>query len=314
MASNPTIEGVLISQLESWKFDSTSCQNPEVALDILLEGSEAGQPFWMAILDTTIGTEEIFRLARRIKSESPLSPIHLIGLTSALHHEDLGQAGFTSWIRKPYRKSKLYDVIAEVATDGRKCEEVEGEKCSPQSDLAFKGHRILAAEDNTVNQELVRVILEGLGCRVHAVASGLEAVEAFRREDYDLILMDCQMPGMDGFEATKKIRELEEILRSKKGREGIPIVALTAHAMRGDRERCLAAGMVDYISKPFKREQLVSVLRRWIDKPRTSKTTLPRIEPASPQEEDLTAEDSQILPEATTQADFPTRDGGESVG
>jgi CheY-like chemotaxis protein len=124
------------------------------------------------------------------------------------------------------------------------------------------GARILLAEDNPVNQEVALGMLENLGCTAELAASGLEAVEAALRAGFDLILMDCQMPGMDGYEATQRIREHEQAAGGKK--EPTPIIALTAHAMQGDREKCIAAGMDDYLTKPFNLEQLSAALHRWL--------------------------------------------------
>jgi len=129
-------------------------------------------------------------------------------------------------------------------------------------------YRVLLAEDNPVNQEVAREILEGLGCIVDVAANGREAVEAFVSKPYDLIFMDCQMPEMDGYEATRIIREREksELTESENGGPGRPhitIIALTAHALQGYREECLSAGMDDYLSKPFRTEQLEEILNHW---------------------------------------------------
>jgi CheY-like chemotaxis protein len=121
--------------------------------------------------------------------------------------------------------------------------------------------RVLLAEDNPVNQEVEKLVLEALGCHVDVVENGLLAVEAVSGGEYDLVFMDCQMPEMDGYEATKKIRELESVDGEEIRR--VAIVALTAHAMEGDREYCLEAGMDDYLSKPFNPGQMETILKRW---------------------------------------------------
>ena len=125
----------------------------------------------------------------------------------------------------------------------------------------FDAH-LLLAEDNPVNQEVARNMLENIGCRVEVVDNGREAVAAASRTRFDLILMDCQMPRMDGYQATESIRRREEAENEPGNR--LPIIALTAHAMEGDRERCLAAGMDDYLAKPFTQKQLAEVLERWL--------------------------------------------------
>jgi CheY-like chemotaxis protein len=133
--------------------------------------------------------------------------------------------------------------------------------------------RILVAEDNPINERLLLAQLRKLGYEARAVASGFAAVEALRQEKYDLVLMDCQMPEMDGFEATRRIRE--------SGRPQVPIVAVTASAMTGDRERCIREGMDDYLSKPMELCQLAEVLARWLPEP-AARDTFPTAEPAAP--------------------------------
>ena len=128
---------------------------------------------------------------------------------------------------------------------------------------ALRNARVLLAEDNPVNQVVASNMLGNLGCRVEIVGGGREAVEAIRKAGFDLILMDCQMPEMDGYEATERIREVERARSA--GGTATPIVALTAHTMDGDRDRCLAAGMDDYLAKPFTQDQLREVLRRWLE-------------------------------------------------
>jgi CheY-like chemotaxis protein len=130
----------------------------------------------------------------------------------------------------------------------------------------FHGALVLLAEDNPVNQVVALHMLENLGCQVETVADGREAVEAVLETGFDLVLMDCQMPEMDGYAATALIREQG---RAEGGEAAsTPIIALTAHAMDGDRDRCLAAGMDDYLAKPFTQDQLSEVLRRWMKQPR----------------------------------------------
>jgi CheY-like chemotaxis protein/HPt (histidine-containing phosphotransfer) domain-containing protein len=264
VASNPTSLEVLRAQLISWRLSPSCCDNPERACEILRDAVLEGQPFQMAMLDMNSDEINGSELAQLIKSDPSLSSIHLIALTSICHQDDLQQAEFTSWIRQPYRKSQLWNVIVGIATEGTNFEQKRGEKRSALSDVTFQGSRVLVAEDNQVNQVLAREMLKALGCATQIVPSGVEAIKVFKEGDYDLILMDCQMPRMDGFETTQKIRELEEIMRSKQSAQRVPIVALTAHAMKGDRERCLAAGMDDYLSKPFKQSDLAEVLDRWL--------------------------------------------------
>jgi len=141
----------------------------------------------------------------------------------------------------------------------------EGESSDvPVNNGKFSAFRVLLAEDNPVNQALGTAMLEYFGCRTDVAEDGLEALEALTAERYDLILMDCQMPRMDGYEATREIRKRESPGTGESGSRRIPIVALTAHALEGDREICLKAGMDDYLSKPYKSDELYSVLARWL--------------------------------------------------
>jgi two-component system, sensor histidine kinase len=147
------------------------------------------------------------------------------------------------------------------ATTGHRTPVSEASSESPRRQL-FRQARVLLAEDNPVNQEVGRLILESLDCDVTVVESGDQAVEAVFSETFDLVFMDCQMPGLDGYEATRLIRKQEEVLFVS--RQAIPIVALTAHALEGDREHCLAAGMDDYLSKPFNAAQIATILNKWV--------------------------------------------------
>jgi signal transduction histidine kinase/CheY-like chemotaxis protein len=168
---------------------------------------------------------------------------------------------FTAWLNKA-DVSQMDDDLTIRMTGTRRAMDAGHEK---RADVVFDAH-LLLAEDNPVNQEVARNMLEDLGCRVEVVDNGRQAVEAVSRTRFDLILMDCQMPGMDGYEATALIRERERPVDNEK--DSTPIIALTAHAMEGARERCLAAGMDDYLAKPFTQEQLTEVLERWLKRPR----------------------------------------------
>jgi two-component system sensor histidine kinase/response regulator len=163
-----------------------------------------------------------------------------------------------SYIAKPLKPSKLFDTLSNLLKF-QQDQKRTWRSWELRPTGSFPG-RILLAEDNLVNQEVALGMLESLGCQVDIVADGPSALKALARGGYDLVLMDCQMPEMDGYDTTKAIRQREK----EQGDGHIPIVALTAHAMEGDREICLDAGMDDYLSKPFTKESLQHILRKWL--------------------------------------------------
>jgi len=197
----------------------------------------------------------------RIKADPAISQTLMMLLTSMGSQGDepqLKELGFAAYLTKPIKQSQLFDAIAELLRP----EEGELPAAQPRApEPAATGNkqptRILLVEDNAVNQRLALRLLEKAGYQVEAVGHGRAACAALREQPYDLVLMDIQMPEMDGYEATSAIREFEG------GRRHTPIIAMTAHAMKGDRERCLAAGMDDYLTKPLKLEELLVTVARW---------------------------------------------------
>ena len=187
-------------------------------------------------------------------------------MTSIGHRGDaqrLEQIGFSAYLTKPLHKRQLWESLSLLM--GQECR--TGDKCDlplitrhKVAESQKNRLRILLAEDNAVNRMVAISMLKKMGYRVDAVANGQEAVNALALVPYDLVLMDCQMPEMDGFEATRIIRNDHTVMH----RANTPIVALTAHAMEGDRQRCLDAGMSDYLSKPFRPADLAAVLDRWL--------------------------------------------------
>ena len=180
----------------------------------------------------------------------------LSSLGDQLHHGKPGGAHIAACLSKPVKQSVLFDCLANVVSDEAGNQPDGGGFCDHVIS-APKQFRILLAEDNPVNQKVTLAQLRRLGYEADAVPDGKKAVEALRQMTYDLILMDCQMPNLDGYEATAVIRDREP------GARHIPIVALTANALSGEREKCLAAGMDDYLSKPVKLEDLAGILEKW---------------------------------------------------
>jgi CheY-like chemotaxis protein len=271
---NATNRAILERQLASWGMRSVSAADGPCALELL---SRAGEPtFDLAILDMQMPGMDGLELARAVRSDPTMRAVPLILLSSMGLRglfEEARRAGIAACLTKPVRQSHLYDCIASVLASGedrllRAGDTVDGRlstrpprrvAASPRPvEVAGARARVLVAEDNVVNQKVTCRMLEQLGYRVDVVSDGIEVLEALTRIAYGAVLMDCQMPEMDGFEATSRIRELE-------GRgQHTPIIALTANALQGERERCLAAGMDDYVSKPVKMDALASVLQRWV--------------------------------------------------
>lgn len=194
-----------------------------------------------------------------------LGDLRLIAMTSSPLRGDgtnLREESFAGYINKPVQPSTLYDIVAEVLrpppVGGAVKVLVTRHTLSEQRLVKSRESRVLLAEDNPVNQRIVIRLLEKLGVPADVVGNGREAVDAMTKRTYDLVLMDCQMPEMDGFEATAIIRNNERNDRHT------PICALTANAMEGDRERCLAAGMDDYVSKPVGLDELKARVDRWL--------------------------------------------------
>ena len=269
---HPLSRNALLSQLEVWKARVVGVTSGAAALAHMELAAKAGEPVELLIFDRKIAPNALeFAATLRRNTRIPRPSIIVLGTIDNL--AETGQwfdAGISSYLSKPVRQSELYDAIADALDLTRPLTETMQEMAlqTTRASLPRFSARVLAAEDNPVNQELVRLLLENLGCRVTLVGNGQEAVTAITDlpldallDPFDLVLMDCQMPLMDGFAATAAIREYElrENISSR-----IPIVALTANALEGDRERCLAAQMDDYLAKPFTQRQLAATLERWL--------------------------------------------------
>jgi CheY-like chemotaxis protein/HPt (histidine-containing phosphotransfer) domain-containing protein len=208
------------------------------------------------------------QLARAIKANPAISATRLILLSSVGKRgegEEARMAGIKSCLTKPVRQSELYHTIATVMGASAGAEMPREKQLVTRYSLREKRARllprVLLAEDNPVNQKVATVMLEKLGYRVDVAVNGVEALEALSQSSYAMVLMDVQMPEMDGYEATAEIRRREEPVDRH-----TPIIAMTANAMQGDREKALESGMDDYLSKPVKREELSEVLKRWMQR------------------------------------------------
>jgi PAS domain S-box-containing protein len=286
---NETNRNIVHHQVTSWGMKNGSAEDGPSALEMLRSAAERGESYDLTILDMQMPKMDGLELAQKIKAEPSISSTKLIMLSSIGQRgegEKARQAGIEAYLTKPVRQSQLYDALATVMGTPEEAEAPEEEEKERQlvtrhslKEAKDRSRvRILVAEDNQVNQKVAVKMLERLGYRADVAANGLEAIEALSRIPYSAVLMDVQMPEMDGYEATAGIRRREKS-------EGLrtPVIAMTANAMQGDRERALEAGMDDYISKPVKSEELGAVLERWLsrDEEEEKSGTTPALEPSN---------------------------------
>jgi CheY-like chemotaxis protein/HPt (histidine-containing phosphotransfer) domain-containing protein len=261
---NATNREILHYQLLAWKIQNASTSGGEEALKVLREAAAAGNPFNFVILDMQMPVMDGVMLARAIKSDPTIANTKLIMLSSLgeqLEQEELRAVGINACLVKPAKQSCLFDCIADALGAQRAASAIPAAKENTTAPQMPHKARILLAEDNTINQDVALGQLDRLGYTADVVANGREALEALERVRYDIILMDCMMPEMDGYEATKKLREGER--QNPKGHRRAHIIAMTANAMQGDREKCIVAGMDDYVSKPVKIADLRRAIEKW---------------------------------------------------
>lgn len=263
---NAASRDALRDQITAWQIHCATAHSAEQALDAMSAAATAGTPFTVVLVDWNIPGAGGIEFARQVDAARRIRGTRLVLLAPANETTEgivSDAQRFAALVIKPPRQAPLFDALAHaidapLLIDARRREVRD---IPPQSDLRAKNLRVLVAEDNPVNQELTLNLLELAGCAVTLTSNGQEALDACQHESFDLILMDCQMPGMDGYEATQAIRRHE----SNHGKLPTPIIALTANAVDGDRDKCIAVGMNDYLSKPFTRQQLGEMLTKWSD-------------------------------------------------
>jgi two-component system, sensor histidine kinase and response regulator len=235
----------------------------EAALAALDEAQRAGRPFPIMLLDASMPGLDGFAVSERIKRQPGYPPVTIIMLTTFGYRDDAARCrelGISTHLAKPLKPSDLFDMIANVmGCDSQAPAAPVPRHSEHESHDQRASAIILLAEDNPVNQRFACRLLEKLGHKVTVADNGVEALTALKHSHFDLVFMDMQMPIMDGIETTQAIRA-----REVDSGQRIPIVALTANAIADDRERCRAAGMDDYLTKPFSMPQLTAVLKRWL--------------------------------------------------
>lgn len=263
---NATNRMALRYQLDTWGVVNDLADSGKEALAMLRETRKAGLSYDIALIDMCMPDMDGLELAEIIKSNPALgSPktVILSAIGDIMSTEEIHARGVTEIHNKPVRQSALYECIRRLVGKGGSATKAQDMGIDAPRKLPAS---ILLVEDNLVNQEVARHILEKIGCDVDIACNGREAVRAASAKNYDLIFMDCEMPEMDGFEATQAIRKSGELKASARiaAQPRTPIVALTAHAIDGVRDKCISAGMDDYMTKPFRIEQIRDCLCRWL--------------------------------------------------
>ena len=271
---NETNRLVLASQLRVWDIDVDVASGAEEALDRMRRMSDGGLvPYDMAVLDMAMPGTDGLDLARMIAADPALGAPRLLLLSSVSVEADVAaEAGFVANLTKPVRLSSLYDALVRAVSPDTP--EAKGEALGPAVPAGSRG-TLLIVEDHAINQEVARGMVARLGYSSDVAGDGVEALAALELRAYDAVLMDCHMPEMDGYQATAEIRRREE------GGAHVPVIAMTAGAMVADRERCLGAGMDDYLSKPVKTSELEAMLNRWVPSTRAPDPVDP-VDPVDP--------------------------------
>jgi CheY-like chemotaxis protein/HPt (histidine-containing phosphotransfer) domain-containing protein len=289
---NATNREVLHAQLQAWGVRMGEAPDGPLALQALYLARDAGDPCSVAILDMQIPGMDGAALARAIKADEKLKGTRLVLFSSLGQRGDarrMQEIGFAAYLMKPIRHSELLDCLSAVLS-GTVAAEPEQPLVTRHTirEMRRGAVRILLAEDNITNQQVALGILKKLGLRADAVANGAEVLKALETLPYDLVLMDVQMPEMDGLEATQHIRNPESVVQNHQ----VPIIAMTAHAMQGDREKCIEAGMNDYVAKPISPQALVDALDKWLPKEKEPESPLSNKESPTVKVNDKTAPNS----------------------
>lgn len=279
--------------MAAWNVESESTGSGIDALAALRQAAAVGNPFELAVLDMHMPGMDGLTLSKVISKDVEIAGVRRIMLSSIcdyLNARDYQAAGISAYMVKPARQFELYNCLAGVMGHAFAAAESASilQDGDEPGDITFEG-RLLLAEDNLVNQEVAFGMIEPFGLTIDVVEDGRAAIDAWAKNDYDLIFMDCQMPILDGYGATQQIRQLE----TTQQRPHTTIVALTANALQGDRDQCIEAGMDDYLSKPYSEWQLLEVLKRW----------LPQVESQFKRSQEITALDHKTAQHSPADSD-----------
>jgi signal transduction histidine kinase/CheY-like chemotaxis protein len=260
---NATARGIFQEMLKSFSFEVTLAASGQEGLTELENASES-QPFELVIMDWQMPGMDGIEASKRIKDHKDLSKIPAIIMVTAYGHEEVMQqtqaVGLEGFLLKPVSASMLFDAIMQAFGEAVPDISRAGQRKTQEAQAfdTFQGARVLLVEDNEINQQVAKEILEGAGLKITLVNNGREAVNAVKEKEYDAVLMDVQMPVMDGYTASREIRNLKSEIRN------VPIIAMTAHAMAGDEDKSLEAGMNDHVAKPIDPDKLFATLQKWI--------------------------------------------------
>ena len=268
---------IITKIIESFGLQVTSVSSGKEAIDAISHNTEAAERFDLAMMDWMMPGMDGIKTSQKIREElqSEIPIIMMTAFGKEKEKNDAKKAGINGYLTKPISASTLFDAILDVFGKTMLKRPKPKEPLTTETsiyEVRLGGARVLLAEDNETNQEIARAILEETGIELEIAENGLEAVAAVQERDFDLVLMDIQMPVMDGFEATREIRKLPSVKNT------IPIIAMTAHALKGDEEKCLAAGMNDYVAKPITQDRLYRTLWRVLQyKDRRQAAPLPAV-------------------------------------
>jgi CheY-like chemotaxis protein/HPt (histidine-containing phosphotransfer) domain-containing protein len=260
---NATCRQMLDEVLGAWGVAHELAASGEQALAVLRHAAVAGRPWDTVLIDMQMPGMDGARLAALIQADPQLAGTRMVLLTAQGRRGDakkMQEAGFAASLNKPLQQSELYNTLLQVAgVVDAGAEEWRVARHTVRADSQFQA-RALVVEDNVINQLVAKGMLSKVGVHAESVGNGLEALDALEQFSYDLVFMDCQMPMMDGYEATKRIRDRNSAVKN----HAIPIIAITANAMQGGREQCIEAGMDDYLAKPLDSAKLYRVLEKWL--------------------------------------------------